>query len=914
MTEFVNIGAETTNISASDRARALSKDAWESLLVNHYLRADGPFGSAPLRSLDATPVELARATLLEGLDPEDAKRFFLGSFTQTSVTRDVLRGAIIRAPLSDIAPGYFRYLVLSTLVPALSPDDTSTRNFRERIGELLGLDGALSDVGGLPTLWKRLSAWCERQRAETRPYRRIVLPDPGHMRLIGYSVRLAFPSWRDRDRLTHDVEKLGPARLEMPRNAMALLKHPVEYGGYSTSMKDAFGDFYVRFQGGERLLLHHRFWRLLRDVCASIEKEAQHAKSEQAARLTIMFGIDDSDLSMEFVVGPRSATNAEGESFRIAGSVPHVLQEVGACNPQVRYIGREVVQAIASGILLFTEEQWGQWLLTRRLGIRGAKVIALVRSNIASGCKLPKGTWRSAGGEWVFSALSLGAVELLLLSVNQRLGDRHDDLVTLEIVGGIPTGNALLGRPRTLPIVRATSLSTISIIPVGGTRGHLSIEATGSDSWEFVASAPVAGVWRVVAAEPSAQGLGSLETEQNVRFDDRAVEHVSLADPDRDLTTLEPEIEIAVRHGVPLEPREPRILSVSAVADERLTDLLEATYARGRNGWAESDIVALIGHVNGAGDVPRPWDLLRVLHEASWIEPRQLTKWRGRRWFLRPLRIVAVGTGPTAVSVLDGAAPLVIQERFTRIAAALRARPVGGPPIGVWSPSMLAVDGVDPAELAKALGIPIRQERTMEVLPAPLSWPVEKRSATHRELAATWSWNRGLFTMDTAQEQSAVRLERYRRARGDDRDVFLVVLPGHSPKAFTARTSAILEAYRLAERVLFTFDGTLLRRLTRDGQLPEPVARMLRFNHWVNSGLLPDRDGVFSLTYRADQFHARMLCKWFGPAIGNVTPKPAEDEISTIAFVRHRSRADRFIWQGRLVDPRSPQSSSGRGE
>ena len=75
------------------------------------------------------------------------------------------------------------------------------------------------------------------------------------------------------------------------------------------------------------------------------------------------------------------------------------------------------------------------------------------------------------------------------------------------------------------------------------------------------------------------------------------------------------------------------------------------------------------------------------------MEPRQLTKWRGRRWFLRGLGIVAVGTGPVAVSVLDGAAPLAVQERFTRIAAALGARRVGGPPIGVWeSLPMLAVD------------------------------------------------------------------------------------------------------------------------------------------------------------------------------------------------------------------------------
>jgi hypothetical protein len=910
VTESANVEVEMAKVSASNRARTLSKDAWESLLVDHYLRADGPFGSAPLRSLDATPVELAHSTLLEGLDPEDAKRCFLSSFRQTNVTRDVFRGAIMPKALSGTAPGYFRYLVLSTLVPALSPEDTSTKDFRERLGELLGLDGSLSDVGGLPLLWRQLSTWCERRRAKAQPYRRIELPDPGHMTLIGYSVRLAFPSWRDRDRLTHDVERIGPTNLKAPRTATAHLKHPVEFDAYSASMKDAFGDFYVRFQGGERLLSHHRFWRLLQDVCSSVEKEAKNGVSELAGRLTLLFGIDDSDLSMEFTVGvrsePESAAHSESGPRCIEGSVPNVLQELGAAGPKLRCVPGELVQAIASGVLLFTEEHWGQWLLTKRSEIRGAKVIAIVRRNVANKCKLPTEIWHSVGGEWVFSVLGLGAVETLLLSVNQRLADGNDDLATMELIGGVRTGNVLLGRPRILPTIRATASSIISIMPVGSTRGCMTIESTGTDTWELGANSPVAGMWRVIATEPSAREV-SLESEQNVKFDDRAIEHVSLADPDRDPINLEAEIEIAIRHGVALELRGSRSISASGVCDERLTDLLEAMYARGRTGWAESDLVALINHVNGVGNVPRPWDLLRVLHEAGWIQPRQLTKWRGRRWFLGGLAIIALGTGPAAISVLDGATPLVIQERFIRVAEALGGRPVGGLPIGSWSPPMLAVEGADPVELGKALGIPTRPEMMVEASPAPLSWPVEKRSVTHRELAATWSWNRGLFRIEAPQEQSPVRLERYRRARGDDRDVFLVIVAGHAPKVFTARTSAILEAYRLAERVLFTFDGTLLRRQARDGHLPEPIARMLRFNHLVNSGLLPDHEGALSFAYRVDQLHARMLSKWFGPAIGNITPQPAEGGISTIALARHRSRADRFIWQGRLIDPHSPQ-------
>lgn len=917
VTPSTKSGAVAAGIAPLDQARALGRDAWEALLVAHYLRSDGPFGSTPLQSLDATPVELANATSFDGLDPENAKRSFLRSFGP-NVTRHVLRTAVVPRTLSAAVPGYFRYLVLSALVPTLSPQETSTRDFRERLGELLGLNGPLSDVGGLPVLWQRLSSWCDGRRADAQPYRRIVLPDPGHMTLIGYSVRLAFPSWRDRDRLTRDVERIGPARLEGPRDVIAFLKHTFDYGAYSASMKSAFGDFYERFQSGERLLSHHRFWRLLRDVRAQVEKTDGARKSAHVARLVLCFGVDDYDLSMEFTVvlrpTPESAVTPESEALRIEGSVEHVLHELESFCPRLRYAWREVEQSVASGILLFTEENWGQWLLTKPSEIRGARVFAVVRGDIARRRDLPKVTWRAAGGEWLFSALDPGAIELLLPRIDRRSAGREDELATLEVIGGVQSGNVYLGRPRTLPGIRATASSRISIVPVGAIRGCMGIEAAGADTWELSATAPVAGVWRVTAAEPSALGLVELESEQNVRFDDRAIEHVSLADPDRDPASLEPEREITFRHGDPLELRGSRRTSVSVISDERLTDLLEALYARGRSGWAESDLLALIRYVNGADDAPRPWDLLRVLQEAGWIEPRQLTQWRGRRWFLRKLGIVVIGTGPAAVSVLDGSTPLVVQERFCRVAEAHGGHPVAGIPVGSWSPPLIAVRGADPVALGETLGIPVRHEQIVEVSPAPSSWPIERRSAAHRELAGIWSWKRGAFAMVPNPEKSRVRLERYRRARGDDRDVFLVTPSGGEPQAFTARASAIMEAHRLAERALFEFDGTLLRRQARDGSLPEPIARMLRFEHLVNPGLLPDRDGVFALTYRADRTGARMLAGLFGRAIAHGHHRTPEDSVAAVAFARHRSCTDRFMWRERLVDPRSAHYASGEVE
>jgi hypothetical protein len=82
-----------------------SGTAWENelLLSRHYLGSDGALGAAPLRYIDATDGELARA--LHADDPEEARRQFVRSF-DPYIVRDVFReGAVITAPSDLDAPG-----------------------------------------------------------------------------------------------------------------------------------------------------------------------------------------------------------------------------------------------------------------------------------------------------------------------------------------------------------------------------------------------------------------------------------------------------------------------------------------------------------------------------------------------------------------------------------------------------------------------------------------------------------------------------------------------------------------------------------------------------------------------------------------------------------------------------------------
>jgi len=340
---------------------------------------------------------------------------------------------------------------------------------------------------------------------------------------------------------------------------------------------------------------------------------------------------------------------------------------------------------------------------------------------------------------------------------------------------------------------------------------------------------------------------------------------------------------------------------------------MEAIYARGRFGWSESDIVDLMRRVMGSSDGPRPWDMLRILQVSGWIVPRQQTTWRGRRWFLRHLSLVVLGEGASAVMVLDGAYPLVVRERFRAVAASLGARDVAGVPIGVWSPPVLAVQGTDPAALAEALGLSVEKGADVATSPAPTAWPRERRSATHRELVSSWSWQASAFRTEAEEPPNGVSLGRYRRARGDERDVYIVESPGLAPMSFTSRAAAVMEAHRVAGSPLFEFDGSRLRRMASDGHLPEPIGQKLRLTHLINAGFFVDPNGRRSFCYPADRHDVEVLRGWFGAAINAPVPRDREDGMLAICRARHRSSTPRLAWRGGIVDPRTTRSVTGRG-
>ena len=300
---------------------------WERCLTYHYLRSDGPLGGSPITFLDATPAELAAAAVEHGITDQNAQLEFVSCFDRSAV-QSWLNGESIPASRDGELPGYFRYLVLTALVSATEEGAGDNNDFRDRLGALFGGD-RLNSVSGVNTLWRALASWCKRRRAGGKPIRAVVLPSYGNMNLIGYAVRIAFPSWRDRSAFTRVLRTIPAEMRRHPERLCSELARPQQLVKLPYALKGAFDDFQQQIRAGRRMLLGHRFWTLVRSIDAQLEEE-QHGTRAVHWTLEARFSGWEEDvlelrLSRCSVRGTRISEDFEGSRSRSSSPYRRVI-------------------------------------------------------------------------------------------------------------------------------------------------------------------------------------------------------------------------------------------------------------------------------------------------------------------------------------------------------------------------------------------------------------------------------------------------------------------------------------------------------------------------------------------------------------------------------------------------------------
>lgn len=152
---------------------------------------------------------LAQCTGDANADGHEAARRFLSCFRASTTrfkTHFTWSNSIIQTTERLGHPSIFAALYVTLLAATADETTFDEGNFRNRFVELFG-ESVLSSppsFSDLPKLWEHVATWSRARAQKTADCRILVLPDPQHECLIGYSKRLAFPGYRD-EKLLHRV-------------------------------------------------------------------------------------------------------------------------------------------------------------------------------------------------------------------------------------------------------------------------------------------------------------------------------------------------------------------------------------------------------------------------------------------------------------------------------------------------------------------------------------------------------------------------------------------------------------------------------------------------------------------------------------------------------------------------------------
>lgn len=247
---------------------------WNEALVKAVFLDPERVGATVCR-MDATGQLLERISGTSGI--ESAKRQFIAAFGRDATAIRQLYRASISLTQAKAIPSSFAALYL-TLLAASGDDKTSGEGvFRRRFAAMLGIDErATFDFGELPRMWEELARWCERRAKAMGDCPRLILPDPRNENRIGYSKRLAFPTFADEKRLRQLVAETGISSA----SAFQVAEQTIfaNLNDFSDSFRQEaliFQDLVAR--GRSEDAFHSPLWGALRDIGFALEKKSSDA-------------------------------------------------------------------------------------------------------------------------------------------------------------------------------------------------------------------------------------------------------------------------------------------------------------------------------------------------------------------------------------------------------------------------------------------------------------------------------------------------------------------------------------------------------------------------------------------------------------------------------------------------------------
>lgn len=777
-------------------------DAWERLLVDYFLRV-GPDGDAsPIRAFEVTPRTLALAC---GAPPEiepNVEEAFRRMLSVDPLLMDSLRLGSQRYEKLDV-PNCFSYLAFTLLIDSLLEGNTTqSGEFRLKLMKWLGIKTPFSDLHGVALMWESLVRWLDERIQAGQPFRRLILPDPGHWSQIGYTRRLSFPSKPDL-RLLANFCREHPDALRNPRVSITAFERVLTDSRASWGLHRAFDEFRCAYYLQRRALGSFPFWRLLEHASTLMGSPARFNVT-----IEMLFDVDKRAL---FFACRRE--DGEAEPFP---SLSEALVFAGADHSE------NLATAAALGIVFFRLVGTGRWRAEADANDSafGLHVAVAERHRRKIGNQLGD---LSGSNSWAITTqpLTLEAIKDALKAA-KLLGPKQERIVRPLLSGGVRSDGVWLGRPRFLPTLESDTsdyvirdaLPCVTDVPLKIDQGQL------------IATRPVEGCFFIhptlLRNEEHAPWSVRLQFVSNA-FPHEALEGARYKLPPLLdwMPCVSDRLEVSMKATLAWEADEPAC-----------ADLLEAVYASGRSGWEEAQIIALLGCADVAMS---PWHLLRSLRDAGVVEPRLRAGWKGRIWTLREPSIIEAHQGGQKLALAEGALCARMVDAFKQAVEGFGGIPFRRLGATSWAVPLVGAKGVQAKALAEFLGWRFVAEPATPT-EKPLAFVETRHQALHYKQADSWSWSVGRFLSGGCVEEG-VRLVRLTHLGERDHDVYRVE-QNSCVFHYLSRTAAIVSAHAQAQMPLFEWrpEEEVIALMRLEGGLPDALATAVRRRMLRNGG------------------------------------------------------------------------------
>lgn len=757
----------------------------EELLDRYFL---GPGSQGPIRSIFVSDEDLMEIFQVDDLAA--ARDEFIKRLPQPTSLARILAADWPPPRQAGGRPDYVRVLLFLCWMQVTKLRLRGERNFREILESNLGRQYV--QLTGINALWRHLADFLKSQH-DIELMLPNVLPHPQ----IGQTLRIAFPTWRDRALLRKLRIRLDPKDYLKP----LVVANRILTAGDATNVAPSFQHYFQQWnasrQAGDVDADDSPFWRAWLAVVSEVS------------------GNDRLELEV--------SEYGEVQLYAVAPDSRSTL--IASPSAALNRVSDKIKSAIRRGYIYMEPRGFGRFRSIEQSIVRTLLVTADAVSDAAPGSILSR---RPVSNDW----------SLVTFSQDLSSASRAPSpTLGLRWSNGIHIGGSYLGRTPLTPVLEYPSTP------------HLELDGSPIG---FNGDGEVGKLHKGVYAGRLTATSGS--ASKSVVLVANAIE----AHADR-IATFNPGLEISedglLANTAPAGPMQPKNWPGGrvAMADE-MTAISEALYSRSIRKMAAGKAFEIVSRgLEPTPGAPSAWDVLRSFVDASWLDMTSLRNVPAKQFLQRQLALLPFGP---MRALLVGPTPIAVLERLDRAASASGVKMVPQQSASPYGLPLYSVQAAEDGAVAdfcrRSQLLPTNGSNRR----ATLTEAAEDLSLEGYSCMASFSTASGYF--DPCHTPGENGLYRFEHSSGSSRHLYVSYRLGEPAAKFSTLSIALLHHH--SAQPLFSYSDHLVRPSTRRIRLPTAWARWLAVGTGANAGPSL-ANGTWSYAYPADPRSVQMLAR-----------------------------------------------------